>query len=177
MTNLGEFPGAILAFEEVIKKYASSHLADMAWGRRGDCQFILGDGEPGRYVEAVASYQAVLDSPTAPAPLKLQAEYKMGRCYEKMGRAPDALERFMNVVYQFLNDPAVRTPDGILWFTRSAFAASAIKEVEGDMEAAVRILQRVVDARIPAATEAERRMEKIRLDNPLSFVKDADGGT
>jgi len=172
LSELGEFARAILAFEEIIKNYPDSYLVNSAWGRKGDCQFSLAAAnEPGRYSEAIRSYQAVLDRPSAPASLKLQAEYKIGRCMEKTDQADKAFAHYMNVVYTFLGENIERSPDSVLWFTRAAFGAAAIKEKSKAWKEAVQVYGRVVEAQVPAKEEAARRIENIRKENWLLFQK------
>lgn len=165
LSELGQFAGAILHFEEIIKKYPDSSLVDVAWGRKGDCQFTLGNDEPARYQEAIASYQVVLGSPRASKDLKWQAEYKIGRCKEKMGQPAEALELYVNVVYSYLDDAKDGNSGSSLWFTRAAFSAAAIKESEEKWREAVNLYRRVIEANVPAAVEAEQRVEKIRAEH------------
>ena len=169
LSELGKFPEAILAFEEIIVKFPRSYLVDLAWGRKGDCQFTLGNDDPNRYQEALESYQTVKDSATASPELKLQAEYKMGRCEEKLGTMKRAKQHYMNVVYTYLNNREEGVSDGSLWFTRAAFNAADIEESEDNWREAVNIYKRVVDARVPASVEARERIRKIRFEQWLLF--------
>jgi len=171
LSELGEFARAILAFEEIIKNYPESYLVNAAWGRKGDCQFSLATDDPARYAEAMKSYQAILDRPSAPAGLKLQAEYKLGRCLEKTNVADKAFSRYMNVVYTFINqeEKVARSVGNTMGFTRAAFGAAAIKEREKAWTEAVQIYRRVVEANVPASEEAAKRIEKIKKDNWLLF--------
>ncbi len=164
LSQLGEFSGAILAFEEVIRRYPDRRLAVLAWGRKGDCHFTLGNEDPARYDEAMVAYQAVLDSPTASNGAKLQAEYKIGRCHEKTGDAAEALARYLQVVYEYVHNRDARGPEATIWFTRAAFTAASMREAEGDRASAINLLERVVEANVPAAPDAERRIQKIRGD-------------
>ncbi len=172
LTALGEFSRAILAFEEIIKKYPESGLVNAAWGRKGDCQFSLAADNPARYEQAMHSYQAILDRPAAPAELKLQAEYKIGRCLEKSGQFDKAFSRYMNVVYTFKT--VERTPGSVMWFTRSAFGAAALKENEQAWRDAVQVYERVVEAGVAAGDEALKRIEKIKSANWLLFQQDEE---
>ncbi len=165
LSHLGEFAGAILAFEEIIRKHPDSYLVNQAYGRRGDCQFMLGSEDPDRYEEALASYRAVMESPTASVGLQLQAEFKIGRTREKQGDAREALDRYVNVIYTYLDDRSVRSPDCTVWFTRAAFAAASIKETEGQWREAVHILERVVQADVPAGPDAARRIRNIEMEH------------
>ena len=169
LTELGEFARAILAFEEVIKKNPESDLVNAAWGRKGDCQFSLAVDNPSRYTEAMSSYQAILDRPSAPLALKLQTEYKIGRCHEKTFVPDKAFNRYMNVVYTFINENVERSPYSVMWFTRSAFGAAALKEKEKAWEEAAQVYDRVVEANVPAAEEALKRIKKIKSENWLLF--------
>jgi hypothetical protein len=100
--------------------------------------------------------------------LRFQAEYKIGRCLEKMARTDEALEHYYTrVVVRFLEDPAGRlSPDSpaAVWFTRAAFAVADILEAQDNRRRAVRVLQRVVDAGVPAAADAQARIDKIRAE-------------
>ncbi len=169
LTELGEFARAILAFEEILKNYPESYLVNAAWGRKGDCQFSLAADSPGRYAEAMNSFQAILDRPSAPVALKLQAEYKVGRCLEKTNVYDKAFNRYMNVVYTFITENVERSPDSVLWFTRSAFGSAALKEREKAWAEAVQIYERVIEANVPSKDEAIKRIEKIKKDNWLLF--------
>ena len=165
LSELGQFAGAILHFEEIISKYPNSYLVDLAWGRKGDCQFTLGKDEPARYQEAIASYQVVQGSPRASKDLKWQAEYKIGRCKEKMGQPAEALEHYVSVVYSYLDDAKTGDAGNPVWFTRAAFNAAAIKEAEEKWREAANLYKRVIEANVPAAAEAKQRVEKIRAEH------------
>ncbi len=164
LSELGEFAGAILAFDEIIRQNPGSYLADLAWGRKGDCHFTLGTEEPERYEEALACYRTVRSSPSASDDLKRQAEYKMGRCAERAARPGEAFDHYMNVVYGHLEARERGDIGSPLWFVRSAFGAAALKEREGGWREAVSIYRRVVAAGGAAAVEAQERINRIRLE-------------
>ena len=79
LSELGQFPAAILAFNEVIVRFPQQPEAWVAWGRKGDCQFTLGQENPARYEEALLSYRRRADSAGAPFDLRLLARFKTGR--------------------------------------------------------------------------------------------------
>jgi len=168
LSELGQFAAAILAFDEVLVKFPQQPEAMMAWGRKGDCQYTLGQDDPGRYEEALLSYRMLLDFAGAPVDLQLQAGYKIGRSLEKMGRSTAALDRYMEVVYSFLQE--TDAPDeATVWFTRAAFAAAALQEHAGQWKEAVGIYGRVADSGVAAAPEARDRMDRIREDHWVLF--------
>jgi TolA-binding protein len=168
LSELGQFAAAILAYDEVIVRFPQSAESMVAWGRKGDCQYTLGQETPARYEEALLSYRTLLDFARTPMDLRLQAGFKIGRCLEKMGRAAAALDHYMEVAYSYLQEtrpPAAAT----VWFTRSAFAAAALQERAGKWREAVGIYGRVADSGVPAAAEAADRMRRIRNDHWILF--------
>ncbi|MDF7826072.1 tetratricopeptide repeat protein [Pontiellaceae bacterium B12227] len=169
LTELGEFSRAVLAFEEIIKNYPESYLVNAAWGRKGDCQFSLATDNPARYAEAMKSYQAILDRPSAPLALKLHVENKIAVCLEKTNVSDKAFSRYMHVVYTFLNENVEHSPYSVTWFTRSAFGAAAIKEKQRAWVDAVQVYERVIEANVPAKEEAQKRIDKIKKENWLLF--------
>lgn len=168
LSELGQFPAAILAFNEVIVRFPQHPEAMMAWGRKGDCQYTLGQEDPGRYEEALLSYRTLQEFASAPADLRLQAGYKIGGCLEKMGRATAALDRYMEVVYSYLQEEEP-SAEATVWFTRAAFSAAALQERAGQWKKAAGIYRRVVESGVPAATEARDRMERIQRDHWVLF--------
>lgn len=160
LSELGHFEAAILAFEEVIIKFGNSPEAIVAWGRKGDAQFTLGATNPARYEEALLSYRTLAGLPDASADARLQAIYKIARYLEKTGHTSAAFDHYMDVVYRFLQLEDV-PPEATVWFTRSGFAAAAIRERAGDWREAAGIYKRVADSGVAAAPEARDRREAI----------------
>ena len=169
LTELGEFPRAILAYEEVIKKAPDDPLADRARGRLADCLFTLGTSEPGRYQEALTAYQALYKRPGAPFALRLQALYKIARCETKLGLKEKAFAHYMEVVYSGNGQTEPLSPEAAPWFTRAAFDAAAWQEQQKQWKEAVKIYSRIVQAGVPAKSEARKRIEKIEREHASAF--------
>lgn len=167
LTELGEFSRAILAYEEIIKLAQDEPLADRARGRLGDCLFTLGSSEPGRYQEAMEAYQSLYKRPSPPFDLKLQALYKIGRCEEKTGQADKAFAHYMEAVYSIGKQTSSLSPEAVLWFTRAALEAAAQQEQRQNWNEAVHIYERIIQAGVPAQSEAEKRIRKIKQDGRL----------
>ncbi|MBR4189553.1 MAG: tetratricopeptide repeat protein [Kiritimatiellae bacterium] len=170
LCELGQFALAIVAFDEVAGRFPQSPEALMARGRKGDCQFTLGASDPGRYEEALMSYRALADFAGVPGDLALQARYKIGRCLEKLGNRTEALEQYLETAYSYLQE-ARPAAESAVWFTRAAFAAAALQERAGQWDAAVKTYRRVAGAGVPAAAEAESRIERIRQEH---WTRDAE---
>jgi TolA-binding protein len=168
LSELGKFAEAILIFDEIILKYPQSDLVPAAWGRKGDCQFTLGNEDPARYEESIASYRTVVNHPSARPDLVIQANYKIGRCLEKTGRTQEAFDQYyLGVILKYFEDRSKgvwHDPVSKVWFTRAAFTAADILEARKDWRGLVNVLQRVVDAGVPAVDEARERIEKIKAE-------------
>jgi TolA-binding protein len=173
LAALGKFSEAILVFEEILKNRRAGRSGDYfgmrAWGRIGDCHFTLGSDNPDRYQQAISSYDKIVIDSAAPVTLKLQAEFKIGRSLEKLERPADAFERYMIVVYDHLKERKRGEAGDPLWFTKAAFAAAQIAEARQEWRQALNIYQRVIDADVAAAPEAQKRIRKIRLDHWILF--------
>jgi TolA-binding protein len=173
LSELGKFSSAILIFEEIIANY-DTYVVDLAWGRKGDCEFALGGTEPGRYESAMDSYRVVVNSATASAETKLQAQYKIGRCMQKMGLNDEAFEQYYaKVVVPYLDDKssgASHNPVSEVWFTQAAFDAAGILEKQEKWAEAAHLLKRVADAGIAASEQARERINELRRKNwPLTL--------
>ena len=167
--ELANYSAAILIYDEIINKYSDSGLLGAAWGRKGDCQFTLGAEDSKRYQESIESYRVVANSPTAAPDEVLQAAYKIGRCLEKMERIDEALEQYYaKVMVRYLRDSEKgvwHNESAKVWFTRAAFSTADIMESREDWRGAVRIVERVAKADVPAADEAKARIKKIRSEH------------
>lgn len=168
LCELGEYAGAILIFDEIIQQFPNSDLVLSALLRKGDSQFALGAEDPRRYEEALRTYQRIMPEPQEVTLALLQAEYKIGRCLEKMGRTADAFDYYMKVVYAYFKHSDLQ-PRANIWFTRAAFNAAAIKEKEKSWRKAAAIYQRVVDAQVAASQDAQERIHQLQTDYWMLF--------
>ncbi len=165
---LGEYADAMVLFDEVIHRSPESYLRPAALGRKGDCQFMLGNREPQRYRDAIDSYRALLETDTAAPDMKLQALYKIGRCHEHLDHKDRALEYFHAAVlrYREIQHQGIRpTPAAVWGFQRAAFDAAAVLESRRQWRQAVNMLQHVADADVPAAAQAATRIERLRNEH------------
>lgn len=170
LCELGEFSRAIVVFDDLIARYPNSPLVSAAWGRKGDCQFTLGASDVKRYSEAVLSYRAVAKSPGVTFDLDLQAEYKIGRCLEKLGSRNEAFEQYYTrVVARYLEQAKTMPRDvsvaAAAWFTKAVFAVADILEADKNWRRAVKILERLIEEGVPAGRDAQERIDRIRSEH------------
>jgi len=98
----------------------------------------------------------------------MQAEYKIGRCLEKLGRLDEAFEQYyLKVILRYFGDRERGlwfSESSKVWFTRAGFNAADIMESRHDWLRVIRILERIVRSGVPAAEEARERIEKIKAE-------------
>jgi TolA-binding protein len=173
LSSLARFPEAILAFDEIINKYPASERFAEAWLRKGDCQFMLGAEDEKRYEEAVQSFRVAVSSPNVAPDELLQAEYKIGRCYEKQGKISAALEQYYTrVIVKFLDSRAKGlrpTESARTWFARAVYNAADILEARQEWRQVVSVLERLREVGMTVPAETEERIRRIRADHWLLF--------
>ncbi len=169
LSELGRFDAALLSFDEIIKARPDGYLALLAWGRKGDCHFTLGSTDTARYAQALACYQSVRDNAKAGAELAMQADYKAGRCFERMGRPGDAFERYMAVVYGHAAERRAGRTGAPVWFARAAFGAAALQERAEQWREAANIYRRVVEDGGSAAADAAVQIRRIQAEHWMLF--------
>lgn len=169
LTELNRFDEAIVQFDTLIEKHKNSYLVYPAWGRKGDCQFTLGEKEARRYKEAFTSYQTVVDAESAELGLKLQARYKLGRVAEKLGRTKEARDLYMETAYQYLDKRDRVGKDAEVWFVRAATAAAEIFEKQEKWREAIGVYSLLVDANVPQAAEAKKLMRALQFEHLIFF--------
>ncbi len=168
LIGLGDFSGAIVMFQEVIKAEQSIELIKKSLIRIGDSHFILGRNDPTRFNEALINYKKAFEMDTKDATLQVELFYKIGRTFEKMGKAQEALEAYLQSMYAFQQYSHY---DNIaqVWFVRAAFAAAELKEAENNWRKAVEFYEKVANEDLPAAEDAKKRIEQIKTEHWLFF--------
>jgi TolA-binding protein len=176
LSELARFPEAILIFDEIISKYPESPLISMAWARKGDCQFGLGADDKKRYEEAIESYKVVAGDTRADLELVMRAEYRIGACLEKLGKAAEAFQQYYRkVILKYFEDAdkGIRHNEACkVWFTRAVLNAAELMEAKKDWPGAVKVLERLVKAGVPAAEEAGKRIKRLKAEHWWLFYNE-----
>ncbi len=168
LCELARFDEAVLLLNEVITRYPESDWVTPAWGRKGDSLFSMGVDNPHRFEEAMASYREMLGRRDVTEEVALQAEFKIGRCLEKLKLVDAAIEHYYTrVILRFLETRAKGLPheDASVWFTRAAFNVADLL-TQNDPDAAIRILRRVAETDVPGQVEARQRLEQLERMRP-----------
>jgi TolA-binding protein len=169
LCELRRFDEAVLLFSEVITRYPESDWGTPAWGRKGDSYLLMGGDDPKRFQEAMDAYREMLGRRDVTPSMALQAEYKIGRCLEKLTRTNEAIEHYYaRVVVPFLDDRAKGRIDdeSAVWFTLAAFNAADLLIQTDKTAAAARVLRHVADTDLPGQAEARQRLERLERMRP-----------
>ena len=126
----------------------------------------MGADNPARYREALDSYRAVLLGEALSPSLKITVSFKTGRALEKLKRMDEAVDQYYAEVvlaYREGRLAGVRFDDEArAAFSRAAFRLADEYESRGKDFQAMHILELVVASDVPAADEAEKRIDRIQ---------------
>lgn len=134
---------------------------------KADCFYAMGADNDRYYVRALDLYKALCDSPDTQKSLSesLAAAFKTARTLEKLGRAAESEEKYYTGVFYAYMD---RTAKGEYadesskgYFARAAFIIADRLAASGKRRKAVKVLRKVVLAKVPASDEAERKINAI----------------
>ncbi len=169
LVHLGRHSTAILTFQEVVRLAPNTEIAYMAWGREGDSHYVLAADDPTRFEAAARAYQVVLQGGSVRLRDRLQAAYKLGLTYEKMGRTAAALEQYYDgVIVPFhlalADDHGEIGAEGRTWYSRAVRNATAILDDQQEWRSMVSILDRAATTDADIAVEAARRAQSVRSE-------------
>lgn len=169
LTELDRFDEGIVVFDQLLTRHGDSYLAHAARGRKGDCQFTLGEKNPDRYLEALSSYRMVEENPAAPPELRIQAMYKVGRTLAALERTPQARDHYLKAIHEYMTNRGRLGEDAAVWFVRAVTDAAQSYEQAGEYREAIRVYRKLVESGLPQAGEARRRVEDLRREHLIFF--------
>ena len=164
---LSRFAEAILVLERASEAAADSP-ADRLTARmlKADALFAMGADNPARYEEALLAYRMVGQGEALSPSRRLVIAYKVARTLEKTGLLEGALdEYYSNVVLAYRTGRlagVVFDDDARAAFVKAAFRLANEYERRGLKMQAERILELVAASDVPAAAEAERRIDRLQ---------------
>lgn len=167
LIELSRFDEAVLVLDRTgSSPGVSPELRIRAQLLRADALFAMGADNPVRYQEALDLYRTVRRGEDLSPSLKLSLAFKIGRTLEKLRRLDEATDQYYTQVvlaYREGRTSGIRYDDEArAAFSRAAFRLSDEFEGRGETYQAVRILELIVASDVPAATEAARRLERMR---------------
>lgn len=167
LIELSRFDESVLVLDRVGSiPGVSSELRLQSQLLRADALFAMGADNPVRYQEALDLYRTVWRGEDLPPSMKLSLAFKIGRTLEKLRRLDEATDQYYTQVvlaYREGRASGIRYDDEArAAFSRAAFRLADEFEGRGETYQAMRILELIVASDVPAATEATRRLERMR---------------
>ena len=163
--ELGRYAEAVQLFERVANLAEEGPLSQKAAMLRADALYAMGAGDMSRYEEAIAAYRKLQEGGALLSDRKIETSFKIGRALEKLRRTKDAMDQYYrNVVLAYSEETAKGALLGAparTFFSRAAFSLADYHAAAGDMRAVRKMLQRIVASDVPAAKEAQRRLDEL----------------
>ena len=164
--ELGRYAEAAQLFERAAVKEEEGPNALKVAILKGDALYAMGAGDAKRYEEAIAAYRAVPAVRGLSPDRSIEVAFKLGRAYEKIRCTKEAMDQYYKgVVLAYAEWAAKGTSLNVAtrtFFARSAFMLADYYESGGNFRAAMKILDKVVAANIPASEEAKKRIEELK---------------
>jgi tetratricopeptide (TPR) repeat protein len=167
LVELARFDEAVLVLDQaLLAEDAPAEERLRAHVLKADALFALGADNPTRYEEALAAYRAVRLGESLSPSMKIVVAAKLARTLEKLRRIDEAIDRFyLEVVlaYRDGRKAGVRYDDAAkAAFARAAFRLADEFVSRGLEVQALNVLRLVATSDVPAAAEAERRIEHMK---------------
>ena len=176
LCELGRFEDAEFVLERAARAGGGEAMQHRAALARANCYFVMGAGDAKRYQSAIDAYGMIQKDESYSPSQRIAAAYNMARALEKLRRLDEAADVYYTNVVQAYWD-GVR-PDGSpgaesaprVWFDSSArqyFSRAVYNladhyESRGELRQAVRMLEYLVRAGLPARDEARRRIAQLK---------------
>lgn len=167
LIELARFDEAVL----VLERAALASGVDVADRLRAkllgaDALFAMGADNPIRYQEALEAYRGVKMGETLDASQRISVSYKIAKTLEKMKRIDETVDRYYTDVVLAYRDGRARgvryDDEARAAFSRAAFRLADEFESRGRDYQAVHVLELVATSDVPAAAEAQKRIDRIK---------------
>jgi tetratricopeptide (TPR) repeat protein len=151
----------VLATEKTGPRFVEASLL------KGQCLFELGASDPGSYNLALGAFDLILKGKEGTIAERNEAAVRSAKCLEKMGRADEAMELYLNVVYGRLagDDSTAPTPPEFSWQIEAGWQAGRMREAKKDWRGAIEIYQRLEQIGGAQQQTFHDLIDKIRRDN------------
>lgn len=167
LIELARFDEAVLVLDRV------SSIPGVSAGERlrsqtlrADALFAMGADNPKRYQEALDVYRTVLMGEDLSPSMRLSIAFKVGRTLEKLRRQDEATDQYYTQVVLAYREGRARgvhyDDEARAAFSRAVFRLADEMESRGESYQAVRVLELLVASDVPAASEAARRIERMK---------------
>lgn len=167
LIELARFDEAVLVLEQAaLVPGAKAEDCLRAKILRADALFAMGADNSARYEEALSAYRTVCLGESLEPSARLTLSYKMAKTQEKLKRIEEAIDGYYTDVvlaYREGRGKGIKFDDEArASFSRAAFRLADEFESRGKDFQAIHILELVATSDVPAAAEANKRIERIQ---------------
>jgi tetratricopeptide (TPR) repeat protein len=159
--KLGAEKEAVTIYDAIISAQPPPppELQSAAYCGKADNLQELGHKDPAQYEAAISVYDSLANLPDVSPAWRNQALYKKGHVLEQLGREPEALTAYYDVL-----DKTLAAGGEFFWFYKAGFAAAHLFEQDENWKAAIGIYQKMTKIEGPRAAEAKARLSQLRLE-------------
>lgn len=167
LLELGRFDESVLVLERALMEKGLEGAERLkAEVLKADALFAMGADNPARYREALDAYRALRLGESLTPGLRLAVSFKMGRVLEKLKRIDEAIDQYYTGVVLAYREGRMKgmafDDEARAVFARAAFRLADEYESRGKDFQAMHILELVIASDVPAADEAEKRLDRIQ---------------
>lgn len=159
--RLGKQSEAVTIYDAILSAQPppDPELRFAAMCSKGDNLREMGRKDSTQLNAAVAVYDALAALPDVTPAWRNQALYKKGITLVQLGREPEALTAYYDVL-----DKTVAEGREFFWFYKAGFDAAHLFEQQENWKAAIGIYQKMAKLDGPRAADARARLNQLRLD-------------
>lgn len=168
LMELARFDEALLIFERVA--VSESIVAEdrlKAQILRADALYAMGADNPIRYASALEAYRAIRFGGVISPSEEIVVSFKIARVLDKVERDDEAFDQYYTQVVLAYRNGRERggrySDEARAVFSRAAFRLADECESKGKDRQAIAILKLVANSDVPAAIEAEKRINRISM--------------
>jgi TolA-binding protein len=158
--KLGKESEAVTLYDAILSAPAppEPELRYAAMAAKGENLLILGRKDKKVLDAALGVFDQLATLPEVPIAWRNQALYKKATALEKLGRLPEALTAYYDVLEQDRTEARE-----FFWFYKAGFDLAAIFEQQGNWKSAIGIYERIARLEGPRAADALSRAKDLRL--------------
>jgi tetratricopeptide (TPR) repeat protein len=160
-SRLGKENEAVTIYDAILSAQppADAELRFAAMCGKGDSLREMGRKDPAQYDAAVTVYDSLATMADVTPAWRNQALYKKGLVLQQLGREPEALTAYYDVL-----DKTVAEGREFFWFYKAGFDAAHLFEQAENWKAAIGVYQKMAKLEGPQAAEVKARLSRLRLE-------------
>jgi len=161
----GKFAEAQALYDDILSATPAPDrsLQSAAMLGKADALFAQGAADPKHFAEALDVFSKLAAQADGGVEVRNEANYKKGKCLEKIGKTDEAVAAFYDVVQAQLTSSS-DTPE-YFWSYKAGFEAGQLLEDKKQWQSAIGIYTMLGDLAGPRSNEAKNRANDIRLEH------------